>query len=89
MKIHVGTVHLVTSNQKYCHEEGLGLLVVMPETAAFGTFLSEGCVGRFVFFMKIHVGIVHLVTRAQKCCQEAALGCDWLLYQTLQLSEHF
>ena len=35
MKIHVGTVHLVTSSQKICHKEGLGLLVVISETAAF------------------------------------------------------
>ena len=47
MKIHVGTVHLVTSSQKCCHEEGLGLLVAISETAAFGTwfeYLNAKCV---------------------------------------------
>ena len=39
MKIHVETVHLVTSSQKCDHKEGLGLLVVISKTAAFGTFL--------------------------------------------------
>ena len=40
MKIQVGTVHLVTSTQKCCHEKALGLLVVISKTVAFGTFWS-------------------------------------------------